>query len=465
MSFIPDITPIIPGPSTHIPDSPNPLKYDIKPSLSDLARITTSRDFRKEREALKKQYDLEKRNLDLEEENRLLREARPAVKPEPGAGEVKPDITRLDGGSRLAPIDLNLVEGSDDEDDIVFVREVKGGGAKTRISGMSHSHPERLSTGSLIGQIPRNPQVKAETSPFESTITLNLEENISSTPKLAERQSESRPSFNAEQPDRASTSIPRHRSPSIDRGKIHRKRSSAASHGSSGTESSDSSDDTYTGRSPTPVWGGPRKKPKKATRHCRVVIGQRDYSRVRSGSDRQSRNPHSPRTAETDLTSISSGDGKEDVDDSSGGDDEYTGPYKGPHLHVISVEWINDRLDRSFSKYSMTDEHLGQWAAWWPRTIVAKHHRLDSAGIWLLTMAVHKWWSDLLDELNSPDVEWPEGLDEAGQEDITMKVEEITLSKESAMVAAKRMVLKDGEAIPADSVLRLRHGRRKTSEP
>jgi hypothetical protein len=146
MSFIPDIKPIIPGPSTHIPTSPNPLKYDIKPSLSDLARITTSRDFRKEREALKKQYDLEKRNLDLEEENRLLREARPAVKLEPGTGEVKPDITRLDGGSRLAPIDLNLVEGSDDEDDIVCVREVKGGGAKTSISGMPHSRSERLST-------------------------------------------------------------------------------------------------------------------------------------------------------------------------------------------------------------------------------------------------------------------------------------------------------------------------------
>jgi hypothetical protein len=132
--------------STHIPNSPNPLKYDIKPSLSDLAGIQPSRDFRKEQEALKKQYYLEKRNLDLEEENRRLREARPAVEPEPGTGEVKPDITRLDGGSRLAPIDLNLVEGSDDEDDIVFVREVKGGGAKTSISGMSHSRSERLST-------------------------------------------------------------------------------------------------------------------------------------------------------------------------------------------------------------------------------------------------------------------------------------------------------------------------------
>ena len=107
-----------------------------------------------------------------------------------------------------------------------------------------------------------------KTSPFESSITLKLEEDISSTPKLADRQSESRPSFNAERPDRASTSIPRHRSPSIVRGKIHRKRSSPATHGSSGTESSDSSDDTYTGRSPTPVRGGPRKKSKRS-RSCR----------------------------------------------------------------------------------------------------------------------------------------------------------------------------------------------------
>jgi hypothetical protein len=137
MSFIPDIKPIIPGPSTHIPDSPNPLKYDIKPSLSDLARITTSRDFRKEREALKKQYDLEKRNLDLEEEIRLLREARPAVKLEPEAEDFKPDLTRLDESSRPGPLDLSRVEDGEDEDDIVFVREVKGGNPKPSISGKS----------------------------------------------------------------------------------------------------------------------------------------------------------------------------------------------------------------------------------------------------------------------------------------------------------------------------------------
>jgi hypothetical protein len=145
MSFNPDIKPVFPDSSTPIPCSSNGPEHDIKPDVSEVAG-KPSRDFRKEREALKRQYDLEKRNLDLEEENRRLREALPAVKPEPGTGEVKPDNTRLDGGSRLGPIDLNLVEGSDDEDDVVFLREVKGGGAKTSISSMSHSRSERLST-------------------------------------------------------------------------------------------------------------------------------------------------------------------------------------------------------------------------------------------------------------------------------------------------------------------------------
>jgi hypothetical protein len=212
------------------------------------------------------------------------------------------------------------------------------------------------------------------------------------------------------------------------------------------------------------VWGGPRKK-RKRSRRCRGdhTTRQRGVKRPKAEGAGRPRDLHSVGTEETDQKSDTSEDGGEEIDSSSG-DDEYTGPYKGPHLHIISVEWINDRLDRSFSKYSMTLGHLGQWAAWWPRTIVAKHHRLDPAGIWLLTVGVHKWWSDLLEELNSPDVEWPEGLDEAGQEDIMMKVEEITLSKESAMVATKRIMLKDGEAIPFDSVLHLRHGRRKTSE-
>jgi len=132
-----DIKPNISGPVTPT-FSPLPrIDGDIRPALSDLAGNATFRDFRKEREVLKKQYDLEKRNLDLEEENRLLRETRPFVKTEPGVGKVKPDISKLGSGSRLTPIHMDIVEDSEDEDDIVFVREVKGGRARPSSSGKS----------------------------------------------------------------------------------------------------------------------------------------------------------------------------------------------------------------------------------------------------------------------------------------------------------------------------------------
>jgi len=232
---------------------------------------------------------------------------------------------------------------------------------------------------------------------------------------------------------------------------------------SSGTACSYTSDDTYTGRSPTPAWGTARKKGRKVIRRGRDVDSTtkvRGQESVEARAVERSKELRSNGTAQTAQTSDSSEVKMDEVDDSNSDQDEYAGPYRGPHLHVISVEWISDRLDRSFYKYRMTVEHLGQWAAWWPRTKVAQHHRLDSAGVWLLTMGVHKWWSDLFDELNSPDVKWPEGLDEIGQEDITMKVEEIMLAKESAMVAANRLMLKNGEAISIDSVLHLRHGRR-----
>jgi len=307
--------------------------------------------------------------------------------------------------------------------------------------------------------------VKAETSQFESPITLNLEEDIPGIPLIPDRRSESNrpPPSTSNQSERPSPSLRRVRKTRVVTGKTQRTESSMTSHDSSTSESSDSSDDTWTGPSCTPVWGGPRKKGKRA-RRCRSdhTTSQRGFIRASTEASGRSRCPYDSGTGETDQRSSINEDGREDADPSSG-EDEYTGPYKGPHLHIISVQWINDRLDRSFQKYRMTVEYLGQWAAWWPRTIVAKHHRLDPAGIWLLTVGVHKWWSDLLDELNSPDVEWPEGLNEEGQEDLTMKVEEITLAKESAMIAAKRMMLKDGEAIPMDSVLHLRHGRRKRS--
>jgi hypothetical protein len=148
-------------------------------------------------------------------------------------------------------------------------------------------------------------------------------------------------------------------------------------------------------------------------------------------------------------------EGESDSSSSAGGD--YTGPYFGPHLDILSVEAVNSRLDRSFRKYRMTLQYIREWAAWWPRTKVARYHRLDSGGIWLLAVGIHKWWSELLAELYSPDCEWPEGLKDSEKEDITLKVEEITCVKRNNMVRAKRQMVKDGSTVGEDAIIDLRH--------
>lgn len=134
-----DIKPDITVRGIHTPCPPPQTDVDVKPNPFETAGAIPSRqrDFRKEREVLKKQYDLQKRNLDLEEEIRLLRATKPAVKNEITAGEIKPDIPRLVRGITMTPLDLDLLQDSDDEDDVVFIREFKPGSARTRIPGKS----------------------------------------------------------------------------------------------------------------------------------------------------------------------------------------------------------------------------------------------------------------------------------------------------------------------------------------
>jgi len=134
-----DIKPDITGRGIHAPCPPTQIDVNVKPNPFETAGAIPSRqrDFRKEREVLKKQYDLQKRNLDLEEEIRFLRESQPAVKTEVGAGEMKPDITKVEGGIKFTPLDLGLVQDGDDDDDVVFIREVKPGSARTCMQGKS----------------------------------------------------------------------------------------------------------------------------------------------------------------------------------------------------------------------------------------------------------------------------------------------------------------------------------------
>ena len=146
--------------------------------------------------------------------------------------------------------------------------------------------------------------------------------------------------------------------------------------------------------------------------------------------------------------------------DESSGDDEFTGPYKGPHLKVLSVQAINDQLERSHDKYDTTLENLRQWAAWWPKAQVVKHHKLNAGEVWILMFAVHEWWSDLLLTMESQNCQWRAEMGEAEKEDMRLRVKEITLSKEMAVVAAKRIMLRQGESIPDDSVIDLLTARR-----
>lgn len=138
MTSPPDIKPIIPSPSTDPPRPPTRPECDVKPDLSEIPDTKPFRDFNRERKTLEENYTLKKKYLDLEEEGtrkdekiRLLEERQrlPAVKVELGLRDVKPDITILGVGTRLAPLDLSLLEDSDD-DNIVSISKVKEGESK-----------------------------------------------------------------------------------------------------------------------------------------------------------------------------------------------------------------------------------------------------------------------------------------------------------------------------------------------
>jgi len=137
MGLLKDIKPNVSGPAIHTPCPLPQIDVDVKAIPYETANVLPLRNFRKEREVLKRQYDLQKRNLDLEEEIRYLRESQPAVKTEVGAGYIKPDITKLEGGRKCKPLDSGLVQGGDDEDDVVFIREVKPGSARICMQGKS----------------------------------------------------------------------------------------------------------------------------------------------------------------------------------------------------------------------------------------------------------------------------------------------------------------------------------------
>ena len=136
-------------------------------------------------------------------------------------------------------------------------------------------------------------------------------------------------------------------------------------------------------------------------------------------------------------------------------DDEGRLPYRGPHLRILSVKALNDRLDRSIGKWGISSSSINDWSSWWPKTKVAKHHNFDAARIYLLTWSVHVWWSKLYTKVTSPKYDWPEGMGTNDKMMMISRIREIALHKEGDAVRGEREMNTSGRKISAGSVIRL----------
>jgi hypothetical protein len=136
-------------------------------------------------------------------------------------------------------------------------------------------------------------------------------------------------------------------------------------------------------------------------------------------------------------------------------DDEGRPPYRGPHLHTLSVKALNDRLDRSIDKWGISSSSINDWSSWWPKTKVAKHHNFDAVRIYLLTWSVHVWWSKLYTMVTSPKYDWPEGMGTNDKMMMISRIREIALHKEGDAVRGEREMNSSGRNISAESVIRL----------
>lgn len=84
------------------------------------------------------------------------------------------------------------------------------------------------------------------------------------------------------------------------------------------------------------------------------------------------------------------------------------GPYKGPHLSVISVANITKLLDNELAERTLTKTAVIDIRSWWPlKEITAEHADITDAAKWLLTHAVLQWWRHLKDDATKKYVDVP----------------------------------------------------------
>jgi len=143
MSLHPDIKPDITGDGALSPGLSTALDIDIKPSITNIVKDDNPIDLTKhkhsileERRKLEEESRLRRTVLDLREESlqdkeeiSRLKASLRVAKVEPGDRDIKPDIPESSGGhdgrnDELAGQTHGLLES--DDDDIVFIREVKG---------------------------------------------------------------------------------------------------------------------------------------------------------------------------------------------------------------------------------------------------------------------------------------------------------------------------------------------------
>jgi hypothetical protein len=94
-------------------------------------------------------------------------------------------------------------------------------------------------------------------------------------------------------------------------------------------------------------------------------------------------------------------------------------------------------------------------ATWWPRTKVAQYHEFDVTHMYLLTLAIHEWWSGLRVEVESSDYKWPASLSEDDRCEILSIIKENALVRSAAAARAERIMLNAGKRISPTSEVQL----------
>jgi hypothetical protein len=222
-----------------------------------------------------------------------------------------------------------------------------------------------------------------------------------------------------------------------------------------------SADEPPPGKTLPQHWGGRKKKVGSRSRDPNFY--KTDKERIREGgnvpNEQGRKKSKKPR-----LDGLASGSscshtlkttGKAKRVGPTDSEDEASPPYFRPHIKTLSVKAINDRLDRTFNRDGMKWRAIDYLAAWWPKTIVAKHHEFQAKHQYLLTLGVKEWWSRLLIQIHTSGLEWPDELERAEKAWLISRIKEITFQKEGAAVRGERDMMEAGDIVSADGEIGL----------